>query len=52
MKIKIDEPIKNFDGSVIEMPGPDKTPFTFRKVIENVLNSQLENSPLTSEKKL
>jgi hypothetical protein len=52
MKIKIDQPIKNFDGSTIEMPGPDKIPFTFRKVIENVINSQVDTAPLTSEKKL
>jgi len=48
MKIKIDQPIKNFDGSTIEMPGPDKIPFTFRKVIENVINSQVDTAPLTS----
>lgn len=52
MKIRIDEPIKNFDGTNIEMPDKDKTVFTFRKVIETVINSQSETAPLTSEKKL
>jgi hypothetical protein len=52
MKIKIDDPIMNFDSSIIKMPDKDKTVFTFRKVIENVLNSQVESAPLTSEKKL
>lgn len=50
MKIKIDQPIKNFDGSDLE---PEKgKALTYRKVIENAINLQSEAQPLTAEKKL
>jgi hypothetical protein len=52
MKIKIDQPIKNFDGSNIEIGEKEKKTLTFRMVIENAINTQSENAPLTSEKKL
>lgn len=50
MKIKIDQPIKNFDGTPIE--AEVGKPFTFRTVIENALNMQDNGNPLTAEKKL
>ena len=66
MKIKIDQPVRNFDGTTIESV---KTPavrnadgriivpaeiemLTFRTVIENAINLQTEAQPLTAEKKL
>jgi hypothetical protein len=52
MKLKIDQPVLNFDGSHVELPGQDKTVLTFRTVIENTLNSHDEHHPLTAEKKL
>jgi hypothetical protein len=52
MKLKIDQPVLNFDGKVIETGDKEKTILTFRNIIESTLNSQTEAHPLTSEKKL
>jgi len=52
MKIKIDQPIKDFNGKALEAGEKDKTPVTFRPVIENALSAQSGEHPLTSEKKL
>ena len=52
MKIKIDQPIKDFNGKVLDSGDKEKTPVTFRPIIENALNSHSEQHPLTSEKKL
>ena len=66
MKIRIDVPILNFDGSSIETeitparwvrPGDPPIPavmeaLTYRNVIENAINLQSDAQPLTAEKKL
>jgi hypothetical protein len=52
MKLNIDQPIKDFTGKSIEIGEKEKTVLTFRTVIENTLNSQSEQYPLTAEKKL
>ena len=66
MKIKIDQPVRNFDGTTIESIGtpavmsaegkviipPKMSELTFRDVIENAMSLQSEAYPLTAEKKL
>jgi hypothetical protein len=52
MKLNIDQPIKDFSGKLIELGDKEKIVLTFRTVIENTLNSQSEQYPLTSEKRL
>jgi hypothetical protein len=49
MKLVIDQPIQDFSGKSIVI---GDTVLTFRTVIENTLNSQSEQHPLTAEKKL
>jgi len=43
------EPLKNADGTVVPLPA---TTMTFRKVIEVALNAQDQANPLTQEKKV
>jgi hypothetical protein len=50
MKIKLDQPIKDFSGKVVE--DEKKEPVTFRSVVETALNAQSNEHPLTAEKKL
>jgi hypothetical protein len=52
MKLKIDQPVLNYDGSNVELPDKANSILTFRTVIENTLNSHDEKHPLTAEKKL
>ncbi len=56
MKIKIDEAIKEFDGTVVQIDEmvsgvQTKIPFTFRKVITIACSAEIPSNPLTSEEK-
>lgn len=50
MRIKIDQPIKDFSGKPIELPNKDS--LTFRVAIENSISYIDESHPMTGEKKL
>lgn len=52
MKIRIDQPIMDWEGKVVPSGETDTTPFTFRAVIGNCLNFQNNDNPLTAQKKL
>jgi hypothetical protein len=50
MKIRIDQPVRDFSGKALE--NEKKEIITFRYIIETALNSQSNENPLTAEKKL
>lgn len=50
MKIRIDQPIRDFSGKIVE--NEKKEAVTFRSIIETALNAQSNENPLTAEKKL
>lgn len=53
MKIKIDQVIKNFDGTDIaeDIDSNKKVKVTFRAIIERTLHLHNDQNPLTAEKK-
>lgn len=62
MKIKIDAPVLDFDGTIIETSGLTKeallakptlsVPLTLRSILEQVLSSQIDGKPSTAEEKI
>jgi hypothetical protein len=53
MKLKIDLPILNFDGTIIETGGAtNSVPLTMRSIIEQVLLAQQDGKPATAEQKI
>ena len=53
MKLNLDQNILAFDGvTTLDTAPNDKTPVTYRKVIEMALNLESSQVPLTAEQKL
>ena len=52
MKINIDQSIKDFNNNIVPIANDSLLPLTFRPIIENTLNLQNNEHPLTVEKKL
>jgi len=52
MKIKVDQFVKSFDGTELQVGDKERVSLSFRTVIETAINLQSDEHPLTAEKKL